>query len=73
MITRRAALAALEAERQLAPFDQSVIARARAMRPGERVALVDELTRQAWARTGAPWPSVPRAQWPVRVIRLADV
>lgn len=67
----RTALATFDAER-FAPLDEADMARARAMTPGERVAFVGELTRRAWARTGAPWPGGPRAQWPVRRLRLAD-
>lgn len=67
----RTALAKFEAQR-FTSFPEDDALRARATMAGERVAIVNELTRRAWARTGAPWPSVPRAQWPVRVIKLAD-
>lgn len=67
----RAALAQFEAER-FAPLDPADAARVAAMTPGERMGFVSELTRRAWARTGAPWPQIPRAQWTVRVIRRAD-
>lgn len=37
--------------------------------PEERVTLVVELTRAAWAFSGQPLPSYDRAHMPVRVIR----
>lgn len=38
----------------------------------ERIELLVELTRAAWAMTGQPWPTVPRAQWPGRVRNLGE-
>jgi hypothetical protein len=38
----------------------------------ERISLLVELTEAAWAMTGQPWPSLPRAQWPGRVRRLGE-
>jgi hypothetical protein len=35
----------------------------------ERVAMVWELSAQAWALTGRPWPEYSRAEMPGRVIR----
>lgn len=40
--------------------------------PAERVALVAELSRQAWALTGRPLPSYTRATMPVRVTSLRE-
>jgi hypothetical protein len=37
--------------------------------PEQRVSLVAELARAAWAFSGQPWPSYARANIPVRVIR----
>lgn len=39
----------------------------------ERISLLVELTEAAWAMTGQPWPSLPRAQWPGRVRLLGEV
>jgi len=38
----------------------------------ERIALLVQLTEAAWAMTGQPWPSLPRAQWPGRVRLLGE-
>ncbi len=38
----------------------------------ERVALVAELSGQAWALTGRPLPSYTRATMPVRVVSLRN-
>jgi hypothetical protein len=38
----------------------------------ERISLLVELTEAAWAMTGQPWPSLPRAKWPGRVRRLGE-
>jgi hypothetical protein len=35
----------------------------------ERIELVAQLSRRAWELTGKPWPSLPRAKWPLTVIR----
>lgn len=35
----------------------------------ERIEMVALLTRRAWELTGEPWPSLPRSEWPVRVLR----
>ncbi|CAN5325304.1 hypothetical protein BH23GEM2_BH23GEM2_20280 [soil metagenome] len=40
--------------------------------PSERIALVAELSRRAWALTGQPLPSYTRATMPVRVVTLAE-
>ncbi|MBX3184633.1 MAG: hypothetical protein KF915_18535 [Polyangiaceae bacterium] len=40
--------------------------------PSERIALVWELTLDAWASSGEPFPDYERANAPGRVIRLAD-
>lgn len=65
------ALAGFNAQRFVPPTEAE-LTRYRAMTPGECVAMVGKLTREAWARTGCPWPSYPRAGTPVRAIRLAD-
>jgi hypothetical protein len=41
--------------------------------PEQRLALVDVLTREAWALAGRPWPQLPRSEWPVRVLRRRSV
>lgn len=38
----------------------------------ERISLLVELTEAAWAMTGQPWPSLPRARWPGRVRLLGE-
>ena len=38
----------------------------------ERIDLLVQLTAAAWAMTGVPWPTLPRAQWPGRVRRLGE-
>jgi len=38
----------------------------------ERVALVADLSRQAWALTGRPIPTYTRKTMPVRVVSLRD-
>ena len=38
----------------------------------ERIALLVQLTAAAWAMTGEPWPTLPRAQWPGRVRLLGE-
>lgn len=38
----------------------------------DRVALVAELSRRAWALTGRPLPSYTRATMPVRIVRLGE-
>lgn len=65
------ALARFNAERFTPPTDAER-ARHRAMTPEERIQEVTRLTRAAWARTGVPMPRIPRSQWPVRVVKLAD-
>ena len=35
----------------------------------QRVEMVAELTRRAWELTGKPWPRLPRAEWPVTIVR----
>ena len=35
----------------------------------ERIELVAELSRRAWELTGKPWPSLPRKEWPVTIVR----
>lgn len=35
----------------------------------ERVELVARLSRRAWELTGKPWPSLPRAEWPLKIVR----
>ncbi len=40
--------------------------------PETRLALVEALTREAWALAGRELPSVPRHDWPVRVRRLGE-
>ncbi len=35
----------------------------------ERLAMVDVLSRRMWELTGQPWPSLSRAEWPIRIIR----
>lgn len=38
----------------------------------ERIEMVALLTRRAWELSGRPWPTIPRAEWPVAVIRSGD-
>jgi hypothetical protein len=38
----------------------------------ERLAAVEELTRQAWALAGLPMPTYDRAHMPVRIIPLHE-
>lgn len=38
----------------------------------ERMAMVTELTRQAWAVANRPWPDYERADMPVRVLRAEE-
>lgn len=40
--------------------------------PEERLEMVAELSRRAWELSGNPWPSLPRSEWPVRVVKLRD-
>jgi hypothetical protein len=35
----------------------------------DRIEMVALLTRRAWELTGKPWPSLPRAEWPVTIVR----
>jgi hypothetical protein len=35
----------------------------------ERLEMVAQLTRRAWDLMGKAWPTTPRNQWPVTVIR----
>jgi hypothetical protein len=37
--------------------------------PAERIEMVALLTHRAWELTGAPWPVLPRAKWPVSIVR----
>ena len=62
----RRARAAARSTRMIADVDPLTLT------PLERMALVGELTRAAWAMTGRPWPDLPRSEWPVRIIRLED-
>ena len=41
--------------------------------PEERLALVDTLTREAWALTGRPLPDYRREEAPVRLLKLSDL
>jgi hypothetical protein len=38
----------------------------------ERLAMVEELSRQAWELSGRPWPSYTRAEIPVRIFRPGE-
>ncbi len=38
----------------------------------ERLAMVWQLTVEAWSLTGRPLPDLPRSEWPVRIRRLGD-
>jgi hypothetical protein len=38
----------------------------------ERIELLCDLTRAAWAMTGAPWPRLARLQWPVSSRKLGE-
>lgn len=38
----------------------------------QRIEMVALLTRRAWELSGRPWPAIPRAEWPVAVIRSGD-
>lgn len=38
----------------------------------ERLALVSELSRAAWAATGKSIPGYPRSEMPVRIARLGE-
>ncbi len=49
--------------------DQEDAAIVRTGTPGERIAMVWRVTRDAWASTGQPMPSYTRAEMPGRVIR----
>lgn len=40
--------------------------------PAERIALVDRLSREAWALTGRPVPRYTRRTMPVRLVSLHD-
>ncbi len=35
----------------------------------QRIEMVSELSRRAWELTGKPWPQLPRAAWPVTIVR----
>lgn len=40
--------------------------------PGERVAMVWQVTLDIWASSGRPIPDYTRANMPIRVLRLSD-
>jgi hypothetical protein len=35
----------------------------------ERLDMVATLSQRAWELTGKPFPTLPRSEWPVRIIR----
>jgi hypothetical protein len=35
----------------------------------ERIELGARLSRRAWELTGKPWPTLPRAEWPLTIVR----
>lgn len=40
--------------------------------PKERLAMVEELTREAWELAGLPWPTYRRSEIPVRWFRPGE-
>ena len=40
--------------------------------PEECMALVEALSRECWALSGRPLPSVPRSEWPIHVFRFGE-
>ncbi|MBL8900731.1 MAG: hypothetical protein JNM84_24075 [Planctomycetes bacterium] len=38
----------------------------------QRLAMLEELSRQAWELSGRPWPSYTRAEIPVRIFRPGE-
>lgn len=40
--------------------------------PQECIELMFELTQAAWVFSGAPWPDLPRSEWPVRRRNLGE-